>query len=316
MIRFDLADLNLLRLIEQTGSLSAAAAAVPVALSAASYRLRQLEGRLGLPLFARRPDGLEPTPAGRIALDHAQRVWLQAEQMQLALDQLAGQRRVALKLAANTVANSTFLPEALGPFLADFPAVTLQIEECASRDILSRLRNGELEIGVLDGNLDLDGLVSLPFRHDRLVLLVAQSHPLSARHHCSFADTLDCAYVGMPAERAMQRFIEDMALLCGKPLNVRVRAPGFDAIAQLVAQNAGAAILPLAAAQRLAQSLPLHLIELTERWATRELRVCVRDVGALDGHSRQLLDYLTREFRPGDGATAAATAAVSARRPG
>ena len=74
-LRFDLSDLQLLRLIEKTGSLSAAAAAVPVALSAASYRLRQLESRLGLALFQRRPDGLEPTPAGRIALDHAHRVW-------------------------------------------------------------------------------------------------------------------------------------------------------------------------------------------------------------------------------------------------
>lgn len=294
MTRFDLADLNLLLLVEQTGSLSAAAAAVPVALSAASYRLRQLEGRLGLQLFVRKPDGLEPTPAGRIALDHAHRVWQQVAQMQAALAQLAGQHQVALKLAANTVANSTFLPEALGPFLADFPEVSLQVEERASRDILKGLRDGELEIGVLDGNLDLDGLVSLPFRHDRLVLLVAQQHPLASRQRCSFAETLACPYVGMPAERAMQRFVEDMAVLAGRPLTVRVRAPSFDAIAQLVAQNVGVAILPLAAAQRLAHSLPLWLVELSEAWATRELRVCVRDVASLDSHARQLLEYLAR----------------------
>ena len=292
MIRFDLADLHLLRLIEHTGSLSAAAAAVPVALSAASYRLRQLEGRLGMPLFTRLPEGLQPTPAGRIAIDHAHRVWRQAEQMQGALDELAGHRRVMLKLAANTVATSTFLPEALGPFLADFPDVRLQVEERASRAILKGLRDGELEIGVLDGNLDLEGLLSLPFRQDRLVLLVSQQHALASRLHCSFAETLDSPYVGMPGERAMQRFIEDMAILAGKPLMVRVRAPSFDAIAQLVAQHVGVAILPLAAAQRLAQSLPLNLVDLSESWVSRELRVCVRDVADLDSHAKQLLGYL------------------------
>ena len=92
----------------------------------------------------------------------------------------------------------------------------------------------------------------------------------------------------------MQRFIEDMAILAGKPLMVRVRAPSFDAIAQLVAQNVGVAILPLAAAQRLAQSLPLQVIELSESWASRELRVCVRSVADLDSHAKQLLSYLSR----------------------
>ena len=293
-LRFDLSDLQLLRLIEKTGSLSAAAAAVPVALSAASYRPRQLESRLGLALFQRRPDGLVPTPAGRIALDHAHRVWQQVELMQGALEQQSGRQQVTLKLAANTVANSTFLPEALGPFLADFPEVNLQVEERASRDILKGLREGELAMGVLDGNLDLEGLLSLPFRQDRLVLLVSQQHVLASRLHCSFAETLDSPYVGMPSERAMQRFIEDMAILAGKPLMVRVRAPSFDAIAQLVAQHVGIAILPLAAAQRLAQSLPLHLIDLSESWATRELRVCVRDVADLDSHAKQLLSYLSQ----------------------
>jgi DNA-binding transcriptional LysR family regulator len=298
-MHFDLIDLRLLVAIGEAGSLSRAAADFPIALSAASSRLRNLEHRFGLMLFMRHADGMTPTPAGRIALDQARRVITEAAHLNQALDALAGRSRVSLRLAANTVANSTFLPQALGPFLADYPEVDLHIDELPSAGILQALRAGEVDIGVLDGNLPLDGILSLPFRHDRLVLLTPVGHALAARGHCLFREALPYPFVGMPAERAMQGFIEEMAMLCGTPLTVRVRAPGFSAIAQLVAQGVGLAVLPEAAAKR-NQSLPTVTVVLDDPWATRELRLCVRSLDELSPQARQLVTYLA-----GTGPTAA-----------
>lgn len=292
-MHFDLTDLRLLVAIGDAGSLSRAAADFPIALSAASNRLRQLEHRLGLSLFTRHADGMLPTPSGRIALDHARRVLAEALQLTQALDGLAGRRRVTVRLAANTVANSTFLPPALGPFLSDYPEVDLQIEERPSQDILHAVQAGDIDIGVLDGNLPLHGVASLPFRHDRLVLLVPADHALAAHGHCLFREALNFPFVGMQAERAMQRFVEEMATLLGKPLTMRVRAPGFFAIAQLVAQKAGLAVLPEAAALRHGESLPIAIVALDDAWATRELRLCVRSLDELSAQARQLVTFLT-----------------------
>lgn len=292
-MRFDLTDLRLLVAIADAGSLSRAAAAFPIALSAASNRLRLLEHRLGLALFSRHADGMTPTPAGRIALDHARRVLAEAIQLSQALDGLSGRQRVQIRLAANTVANSTFLPPALGPFLNDYPEVDLQVEERPSQEILRAVQAGDIDIGVLDGNLPLEGIVSLPFRHDRLVLFVPADHALAARAHCLFREALGYPFVGMPTERAMQRFVEEMATLLGKPLTVRVRAPSFFAIAQLVAQKVGLAVLPEAAAQRHSETLPAVIVTLDDPWATRELRLCVRKLDGLSAQARQLVTYLT-----------------------
>jgi DNA-binding transcriptional LysR family regulator len=291
-VHFDLTDLRLLVAIADAGSLSRAAAEFPLALSAASNRLRLFEQRCGVALFTRNADGMTPTPAGRIALDHARRVTAEAAQLSDALAALGGRRRIRLRLAANTVANSTFLPAALGPFLADYPEVDLLLEERTSRDILRAVQEDEVDIGVLDGNLALSGVVSLPFRHDRLVLLTPAAGALAARGHCLLREALDQAFVGLPAERAMQRFVEDMATRHGKPLTIRVRAPSFFAVAQLVAQGVGIAVLPQAAAQRHAASLPLAVVALDDAWATRELRLCVRSLDGLSAQARQLLAYL------------------------
>jgi DNA-binding transcriptional LysR family regulator len=291
-LHFELTDLRLLIAIADAGSLSRAAADFPIALSAASNRLRLFERRIGLPLFTRHADGMTPTPAGRIALDHARRVIADAALLNQAPDALAGRQRVNLRLAANTVANSTFLPPALGPFMTDFPEVDLQIDECPSQQILQALLAGDVDIGVLDGNLQLNGIVSLPFRHDRLVLLVPAGHALAARGHCLLREALGFPFVGMPAERAMQRFVEEMAMLLGTQLTVRVRAPGFFAIAQLVAQGVGLAVLPEAAAQRHAGAMPASIVVLDDPWATRELRICVRSLDSLSAQARQLVAYL------------------------
>lgn len=294
-MHFDLADLRLIVAVAATGSLSKAAASVPVAVSAASNRLRLFEERSGLTLFARHSDGMTLTPVGRLVLESSQRVLREAQQLKETLAELNGEKRITLRLAASTVANSTFLPAALGPFLADYPEVDLQLTEHNSKDILRAVQDGEIEIGVYDGNLPTAGLLSLPFRDDKLVLLVPVEHPLASKRLARLREALSFPFVCLPAERAMQRFIEDMAVRNAIPLKVRVRAPSFDAIAQLVAQGVGVAMLPEAAATRLAQELAVAVVVLEDTWATRELRLCVQSWEALSSHARQLVSYLIQE---------------------
>lgn len=292
-MHFDLPDLRLLAAITATGSLSKAAATFPVAVSAASTRLRLFEQRCGLTLFTRRADGMQLTPAGRLVLESARGVLSESQKLQDTLKELAGQRRITLHLAASTVTNSTLLPAVLGPFLADYPEVDLQLVEHKSVDVRRVVLAGDCEIGVYDGNLIDNGLVSLPFRTERLVLLVPADHALAGRGQMRLADALGHAFVCLPYERAMQRFIEELAMNLAMPLKVRVRAPSFEAIAQLVGQRAGIAMLPETAALRAEQELAVRRVALDERWATLELRICFRGWEALSSHGRQLVGFLS-----------------------
>ena len=96
-MHFDLADLRLLSAIAATGSLSKAAASVPVAVSAASTRLRLFEQRCGLSLFTRRADGMQPTPAGRLVLERSRSVLGEAEKLSATLRELARYRPASLE---------------------------------------------------------------------------------------------------------------------------------------------------------------------------------------------------------------------------
>ncbi|MEG1039988.1 MAG: LysR substrate-binding domain-containing protein [Pseudomonas sp.] len=294
-MHFDLADLRLLVAISTSGSLSKAAASIPVAVSAASTRLRLFEERCGLAVFTRKADGMQLTPAGRLVLEAAGSVLGEAQKLNDTLKELTGRRRITLRLAATTVTTSSLLPAVLGAFLADYPEVDLQLTEYRSADVMRAVLTGECEIGVYDGSVISDGVLSLPFRSERLVMLVPTGHPLAEREHTQLRDALGYPFIGMPAERAMQRFVEERAMKLAMPLQIRVRAPSFEAIAQLVAQRAGIAMLPQTTALRMEQELPVRMVMLEERWATLELRLCIKGWESLSTHGRQLVSFLSDE---------------------
>jgi DNA-binding transcriptional LysR family regulator len=297
-LHFDLTDIRLLIAIADAGSLSRAAIEFPIALSAASNRLRHFEQRCGLILFARSAGGVTATPAGRIVLDHARRLLAEVGQMQDSIESLTGKRRIQVRLAATTVVNNTYLPAALGPFLADFPEVDLHLEEKNSKDVLEAVLAHEVEIGILDGGTFQADVVSLPFRHDRLVLLTPLEHALASHSHCLLRDALGHAFIGLPSDRAMQRFMEEIALQLAKPMKIRVRAPSFFAQVQLVAQGAGIAVLPEEMARHHAREFPAKIVTLDDAWASRELRICVRSLDRLSVQAQQLLGYLGRHVQP------------------
>jgi len=291
-MHFDLTDLRLLLAIADAGSLSKAAQRFPIALSAASNRLRGFEDDCGIAVFERSANGMKPTPAGRFILERAARVISEMEQLADTVRELRGPQRRSVRLAGTTVSISTFLPQALGEFLAAYPEVDLQLEERTSRDILAAVQAREVEIGIVDGTLPAGDVISLPFRTDRLVLLVPSTHPLVQRATTKLRDAFEYSFVCLPAERPMQHFIEARAIQSGRPLKVRVRAPSFDAIAQLVAQDAGIALLPEAAASRFAREMAVSIVALDDAWANRELRVCFADAASLSPHAELLLRYL------------------------
>ena len=83
-----------------------------------------------------------------------------------------------------------FLPEILATFLADRPGVSVDLNERLTRDIVRGILDGSADLGVVSGEIASDGLETIPFLTDRLVLATAKTHPLGQKSEVSFAATL------------------------------------------------------------------------------------------------------------------------------
>src|SRR6476620_6222469 len=179
-MRLDFGDLRLFLNVVEAGSITHGAERMHLAIAAASTRIRNMEAALGTPLLHRERQGVRPTEAGRTLLHHAQLLLQQAERMRGDLAEYADGLRGQVRLMSNTNALTEFLPEPLNAFLAAHPQVNIDLEERLSDEIVAAVADGQADIGIVAGTVEVAGLEVLPFRVDRFVLVVAPLHPLAS----------------------------------------------------------------------------------------------------------------------------------------
>lgn len=292
-MRFDLVDLRLVVNVVEAASITHGAARSGMTLASASERIRDMELVLGAPLFERRRRGVIPTPAGTALAHHARTVAHQLEQMRGDLGAFAKGLRGQVRVLSNTAALLEFLPRALNDFLAAHPQIDIALEERSSSEIVRGVAGGKADIGIVADAVDpAAALETFPFAEDRLVLVTPQRHPLAARRRIAFADALAHDFVGLPDGSALQDHLAGHAARAGQSMRLRVRLPGFDAVCRLVESGIGLAVVSHTAALRCRRSMAIRVVPLTDPWALRHLRICVKNLHTLPAHARMLVEHL------------------------
>lgn len=293
-MHFDLIDLRLFQHTLECGNITAGAQRSHLSLPAASARIRAMEASLGTPLLERNRRGVQATPAGQALLQHARLIGQQVERLQFDLAQHAQGLQGQVRLLCNTAALSEYLPERLAGFLADYPAITLDIQELPSLRIVQAITEGVADIGIISTAVTSEHLQTLPFRDDPLVLIAPLDHPFTAG---SFVDSLQHDFVGLATHSALTVYLEEQALHAGFRMQTRIRAEGFDGVIRMVARGAGLGIVPQAALERwpLEPSVKAHPLQ--EEWACRKLLLCARSFEQLPGYAKALFDALALPLR-------------------
>ena len=246
---FDLTDLRLFLNIVEGASITRGAAASHLALASASERIRDLELRLGARLLDRERRGVTPTAAGVTFAHHARLMLQQMERMRGEMADYARGLKGHVRLLANTAASIEFLPEALASFLASHPDIDIELEERPSHQIVRGVADGSADAGIVADIVDHGALDTYPIAIDQLVLVVPADHPMAARP-IAFRDVLDQDFVGLGLGSALQQHLADQASRIGRPLKLRVRVGGFEAVCRMVEAGVGCGILSETAALR------------------------------------------------------------------
>jgi DNA-binding transcriptional LysR family regulator len=150
------------------------------------------------------------------------------------------------------------------------------------------------DIGIVADAVDPAAeLETFPFTEDRLVLVAPRQHGLARHRQIAFRQTLEHDYVGLVAGSALQQHVNDHAARAGHRLKLRVRLPGFEAVCRVVESGIGVAVVPATAARRYRRSMAIGIISLTDAWAVRHLRICVRSFRTLPAPAQWLVEHLS-----------------------
>jgi DNA-binding transcriptional LysR family regulator len=108
----------------------------------------------------------------------------------------------------------------------------------------------------------------------------------------AMVDGLNHEFIGLRRGSAIQNFLTEIAAKTGKELKMRARLDSFDAICRMAERNIGIGVVPSSAAERCSRTMDIHIVRLTDPWATRELNVAVRKACELSPQAKLLLNYL------------------------
>jgi DNA-binding transcriptional LysR family regulator len=180
--------------------------------------------------------------------------------------------------------------------------VSIDLEERLSDEIVGLVAEGVADIGIVAGTVEMGALETYAFRSDRFVVVTAANHPLARKARVSFAEVLAYEFVGLDRASSLQRFLAAKATREGQPLRLRVQLRSFDAVCRMVERGVGVGIVPQTTAHRAAKTMGLGIVALTDDWALRELRICVRALADLRPFARELVESLrTGETPAGPG---------------
>jgi len=244
----NLRDLRYLVAVADTKHFGKAAELCHVSQPTLSAQIKKLESYLGVELIERQPRRVALTDIGTRLVSHARRVLQETDELiSIARDNrdpLAGKLRVALIPTIGPY----LLPLVARKLHKQLPRLQLMLYEYRTEQLLEKLRNGEIELGILALPVDLDGLQAQELYSEDFMAAVPRDHALAQKSSVKLGELAGESLLLLEDGHCLR---EQALEVCSR-IDVResqdYRATSLETLRQMVAAGLGMTLLPKLAA--------------------------------------------------------------------
>jgi len=299
-LQIDLRHLRLVAAVAESGGQTRAAGKLNLTQSALSHQLRELESRVGAPLFIRASRGMVLTAVGERILASARRVLHEVETLErdLITEATAGGAGI-VRLATECYTCYHWLPGVVTAFRQEWPRVDVRIVAEATANPVRALLDGALDLAIVAGDVDERRLGCTALFEDEQVVVVAPNHPLASQ---AFVDPEDLReehlilYTTHSSENSVLREVLRPAGV--EPRNL-TRVQLTEAIVELVKAGLGVSVLARWAIAPQLRDRSLVGIPLTTRGFHRRWWAVTRPHETTPAYQQSLVELLARHLRGG-----------------
>ena len=240
----ELRNINTFLHIAELHSFSRTARQLGYSQSAVSSQIAQLEAELGAPLFDRVGKTVRLTGAGETFLSYARTLLATVEQAQAALQlpqQISGRLRIAL---ADSVC-STFLPDLLQRYHAQFPQVELVLCTATDDGMLQMLTTNQVDLAyTLDHPLLQPTLVQAVDVPEPVCFIAPAGHPLAARDTVSLEELVQQEFLLTERGMSYRDALDQCLAAHGLQLQPYLELGSAALLCQMVERGMGLSFLP------------------------------------------------------------------------
>lgn len=236
--------------IAEEKNFSRAAEKLHIAQPSLSQQIAKLEKELGVRLFRRNTNSVEPTYAGNLFVHKAQKVLDTVEQMQKEMDDISQMRKGKLMVGSLPITGSHILPSVLPEFKKKYPNIDISLIEDTSAHLELLTATGQTDISLLSLPLQDQSLHYIKIIEEEIWLCVPPHHPLAQKHKqdCNFRvvikDLRQESFIGLKKGQGFRQIAMDLCAEAGFIPKIVFESSNIDTIQSLVAAGMGIAFVP------------------------------------------------------------------------
>jgi LysR family hydrogen peroxide-inducible transcriptional activator len=240
----NLKDLKYLVALADTGHFGKAAERTFVSQPTLSAQLKKLEEYLGVKLVERQPKNVQLTEVGKQVVVRARRMLDEGDEI-IALarnntDPFAGK----LKIALIPTIGPYLLPRVMQKIRKTLPQLGLMLYEHQTEPLLKRLRDGEIDLGIMALPIAQDGLDTRTLYEEAFTVALPNNHPLATKSTIKVQDLKNQTVLLLEDGHCLR----DQALEVCSRVGIReaedFRATSLETLRQMVVAGLGITLLP------------------------------------------------------------------------
>jgi LysR family hydrogen peroxide-inducible transcriptional activator len=254
-----------------------------------SMQIQKMEDQLGVIIFDRSKNPVEPTDAGGRIISQARIVVHELRK----IDEMVHSERTILSgdvtVGIIPTLSPYLIPIFINSFLNAYPEVNLHIEEMITEDILRKLRNETIDIGLLVSPLDDPAYTVRPIFYEDFIAYVSGESLFSKN---GTLNASDIAASDLLLLNEGHCFRNQVLRICGDHQSSESRfsyeSGSLEAIKRLVDKHGGMTLLPALAALDMDDDSKLKLRYFADPVPTREVSLVTHKSFLRTGLARAL----------------------------
>ena len=242
-IEMTLEQLRIFVAVAERQHMTEAARALNLAQSAASHAISVLEASYDTRLFDRVGRRIELTEAGRVFLVEARAVLARAFAAEAVLGEFANLNRGSLRVYASQTIAAYWLPRHLVALRRAHPGIEVRVAIGNTAEVAIAVENAAAELGLVEGAISSELLVSAPVARDQLIVVVSPDHPWVERASLTPNDLMAGEWVLREPGSGTRSVFEDALRSLGMDpgvLRVQLELPSNEAVRAAVEAGLGA----------------------------------------------------------------------------
>jgi len=171
--------INVLLTSIDNGSLTAAGEILGYTQSSMTQMVKAFEDEVGFPLLIKTKRGVEPTEECKALLPSMRSILLQEEKIYQEIDSIRGIHKGKIRIGTFVSTSTSWLPQVLSFFQANYPDVVFEVEESGQDEMLRGIQNGSLDIALMS-QPETDAVDFIPLLEDPMMVVFSEKHDLGS----------------------------------------------------------------------------------------------------------------------------------------